>query len=401
MSFEDIKPSPELLDRISAMMSEEVNRKKPPLQLRAAKYAGIAAAVALAAGGTLLALNNAGNDIKTANTASDNASFAPADNTTAALIQAAGDYAEEAAGDEEANLDLFSVNAVAEEATDAADELVDNGAADEAPEAAMYIMAAEPTEEAADAAGGGAADSARMQSYDETDAAAVEAADTPEPVSDEEWADEAPAVAAAAPEPDMKVMDQPDAEDSDGAEAEQLDTVQIMGIAGADAASSYDNGAPWQKYDDSVYLMYYEPFTEAFTNVFYELLPLYPEKSDEILAWEDAMFDETADYWGVYAGIGSSANLYTFIHHFGITPAELAEVSAGRLADEQIEILYKGDPAKVAETFATEYAIVKGDKAYSPYFISIRTVDELAELGITEQDLDEHYRKFFINFPEF
>ena len=51
-SFGEISPSPELLDRISAMMNEEVNRKKPPLRMKVTRYAGIAAAVAIAAGGT-------------------------------------------------------------------------------------------------------------------------------------------------------------------------------------------------------------------------------------------------------------------------------------------------------------------------------------------------------------
>ena len=59
-TYDNISPSPELLDKISAMMSEEVSKsaKKPPLRLTVTRYAGIAAAVAVAAGGTLLVVNN-------------------------------------------------------------------------------------------------------------------------------------------------------------------------------------------------------------------------------------------------------------------------------------------------------------------------------------------------------
>ncbi|MBO6301584.1 MAG: hypothetical protein J6N15_04035, partial [Ruminiclostridium sp.] len=55
-----ISPSPELLDRISAMMNEEVNRQKPPLRMKVTRYAGIAAAVAIAAGGTLFFVQSQG-----------------------------------------------------------------------------------------------------------------------------------------------------------------------------------------------------------------------------------------------------------------------------------------------------------------------------------------------------
>ena len=69
-SFDAISPSPELLDRISAMMSEEAARPKPSIKMNAVKYGGIAAALALAAGGTVFVLNNANNGIATTDTAS-------------------------------------------------------------------------------------------------------------------------------------------------------------------------------------------------------------------------------------------------------------------------------------------------------------------------------------------
>lgn len=70
-SFDAISPSPELLDRISAMMSEEATRPKPSIKMNAVKYGGIAAALALAAGGTVFVLNNANTGINTTNKASE------------------------------------------------------------------------------------------------------------------------------------------------------------------------------------------------------------------------------------------------------------------------------------------------------------------------------------------
>ena len=64
-SFDAISPSPELLDRISAMMSEEAAHPKPSIKMTAVKYGGIAAALALAAGGTFLVLRNANGGIAT------------------------------------------------------------------------------------------------------------------------------------------------------------------------------------------------------------------------------------------------------------------------------------------------------------------------------------------------
>ena len=76
-SFDAISPSPELLDRISAMMSEEVSRPKPSIKMTAVKYGGIAAALALAAGGTVFVLNNANNGIGTVNKTSEAAMAEP------------------------------------------------------------------------------------------------------------------------------------------------------------------------------------------------------------------------------------------------------------------------------------------------------------------------------------
>lgn len=241
MSFENIKPSPELLDRISAMMSEEVSRKKPPLQMRAVKYAGIAAAVALAAGGTLLAVNNTNRGINT----SDNADLAAGTPTTAAAtfvvtanpetaaaVQAAG--AEEtnaadnggmslfAAADEAAEMAIYDAEGATEESEEeSADEVAGASAADEADagsEAAMFIMAAPApdTNEVSEAGGtadAATADTARDNSADIQSAKMAPAAADEERASAEEET-EAPAV------PDGAVMEIASIESVDGYDSE-------------------------------------------------------------------------------------------------------------------------------------------------------------------------------------
>lgn len=68
-SFDAISPSPELLDRISAMMSEEAARPKTSIKMNAVKYGGIAAALALAAGGTFAVMQHNGSIARTASAA--------------------------------------------------------------------------------------------------------------------------------------------------------------------------------------------------------------------------------------------------------------------------------------------------------------------------------------------
>ena len=83
-SFDRISPAPELLDRISAMMSEEAAKPKKPIYMNAVKYGGIAAAVVLAAGATVAVVQNAGSGSITTESA--------AANTTAAVAAAETAY---------------------------------------------------------------------------------------------------------------------------------------------------------------------------------------------------------------------------------------------------------------------------------------------------------------------
>lgn len=52
---------------------------------------------------------------------------------------------------------------------------------------------------------------------------------------------------------------------------------------------------------------------------------------------------------------------------------------------EEIDVLYSGDPVSIAETFATEYAIVKDGRAFAPKFYLNATASELSAYGITDK----------------
>lgn len=270
-AFGNIKPSPELLDRVSAMMSEEVSRKKPPLQLRAVKYAGIAAAVALAAGGTLLAVNS-NNGIKTSG----------ADSPTTADNAAVQDIADFRAETTEATVSPES-GAEANggsygEAETAIYDAAGYGADDEA---GMFVAAAAPeTEEAL----------AMDDSMDET-AAADEArispeaivAENPEPVADnipDLVAKEAPYV------PDE--IDVPEAAAEEAADVPDDASMEILMVAPASADSDDDieESADWDNGSAD-----YLPAPEAPK----EPAPVDAASADELPIEEPMAVEETAE----------------------------------------------------------------------------------------------------------
>ena len=246
MSFDSIRPAPELLDRISAMMSEEVNRKKPPLQMHAVKYAGIAAAVALAAGGTLLIVNNNNSGIGTSGSsiAAEAAETMSAGPTADAAADTAGygdDNSAAAVGGADGIIEYFTEEPTEDAPGEAAEEAADEEAAVEeaAPEAALFIaQAVQDTEaypEAQEAvpmlAAGIAEDS--EESYDETS-----------DIADTYIADSTDAAAAKnAPEPLAAAEEAAPAEaEAEGSrEAEYVDS-QLFSLSAADNGG-YDSDA--------------------------------------------------------------------------------------------------------------------------------------------------------------
>lgn len=59
------------------------------------------------------------------------------------------------------------------------------------------------------------------------------------------------------------------------------------------------------------------------------------------------------------------------------------------LTQEEIDIIYSGSDAAIAEHFATPYAIISNGKAYAPRFYINATDEELAKYGITRAEVEE------------
>ena len=226
-SFDRISPAPELLDRISAMMSEEAAKPKKPIYLNAVKYGGIAAAVVLAAGATVAVVQNAGSGSITTESA--------AANTTAAV--AAAETAYENDGMARLMPESFAADAVNEtEATVGAEpemqEKADETAAENenmtageyvpvttttAAEPANYVAAAE------EAVQDNSADMFSMKSVPETE------------VNDEAAEEEPSVMMAAAPEePEMPGEMQ----------AEEADELYSDDAYFADEDADYDTAYP-------------------------------------------------------------------------------------------------------------------------------------------------------------
>jgi hypothetical protein len=93
-------------------------------------------------------------------------------------------------------------------------------------------------------------------------------------------------------------------------------------------------------------------------------------------------------------------NFYTFILRFGIPVETLREVlkeqqrigiryDAHYLTDEEIDIICSLDETRLLAHFASEYAIVIGDRAYPPAWLYLRTPDDYERVGITPEMVAE------------
>lgn len=411
IAFENVKPSPELLDRVSAMMSEEANRRKPPLRLNVVKYAGIAAALMLAAGGTMLVLSNMNNGVKTSEAAK---SIAPATVSTTTAVQ-------EAAAGAEVKVDSIAETTAATTTT-RADEAARAFAADVADVADM--------EEAAAA-----------ESYEETVAAQTTAAATmpasteannAEPAVQAEGAaatqaefsaDEDEAEAGAADDRSldefvtpMMIAEQVSAEENSIDSADAGSAADISGDAApaaVDADSFGDDGMSGTKsldtadYDyvsddseeavaesDELYTgtkdIYADDPQKAFLGI--EFIPDALWNSvdpDEANAWYESFPIDMAS-GEVPDSLESYPNVYTFINHFDISEETLKELIGYMLTDEQIYILYHGTVEEITEEFASPLSIVKGEKIYSWYWITAHTAEDYEAAGITNDDLIFH-----------
>ena len=109
--------------------------------------------------------------------------------------------------------------------------------------------------------------------------------------------------------------------------------------------------------------------------------------------YTSSVYVEPEDRTGVDTGI----NIYTFIKFFDISDNDVREALAdkhtlaGDYTSEEVEILLSGDKSAIGRTFSSKWAIVKGEKIYSPYWLQNNSYDKWEAAGITADDISSHF----------
>ncbi len=132
--------------------------------------------------------------------------------------------------------------------------------------------------------------------------------------------------------------------------------------------------------------------------------------SDEFTRWTDT-YEQQKKYDMSGAG---TATILEFVEHFGIPKEKLLEAvkSANSyendedytLTAEDIEVIYSGDRNAIAQYFAAEYAIVSGDRAYSPMWLYEHTTEAYRKAGITPEMISEKlpmYEEAFVHSEKY
>lgn len=440
-SFDSIKPAPELLDRISAMMSEEAAKPKKPIYLNAVKYGGIAAAVVIAAGATIAVVQNANNSgIGTKNTA------AP---TTAAVTSAAAaaeTVAEIASAPETAAADGGSARAGdvfigAYVPDDTTEMIYDYEEPSEAEAAEVYIAADNAS---GDAGEGGAvffATTTAPETYsaeadenslndsgdDTISLFSVQGETHKKEAAEEEIPEgEAPAAAMAAPEAAEEPQYAEDYDEClDSAEEEYCEEYtgrssdSLTYPEAAPAAETENRENPGTGGFDT--MQFENPFIYEFYNIPGTLLTtvdgIITEETDEYGGKYAIMSEKWREFIGRYTGaapagddedvppagtdgqpifrditsVNEDYNIYTFIKYFNVPDDTARSALSGILTEEQINILLSGDETAITQEFASEYAIVKGKRIYAPLWLERYSADEWKTAGITKKDIKEKY----------
>ncbi|MDE7293270.1 MAG: hypothetical protein K2N72_02475 [Oscillospiraceae bacterium] len=102
------------------------------------------------------------------------------------------------------------------------------------------------------------------------------------------------------------------------------------------------------------------------------------------------------DLWG-------HANLYSFIHDFGI-PREEAEAAMEyyinsddpqlRFPTEIFDLIYSENTAELGRLYANAHTIAKGEKLYTPRWLYYHTPEEWTAAGITPDDVESRLHQY-------
>ncbi len=443
-AFDNISPSPELLDRVSAMMSEEVNKKKAPLKLNVVKYGGIAAALVLAAGGTFLVLNNQNGGIKTSETAntkivagatenfaadekkasqdsysaqSEEAYYAAAESTTAESVMpvttSAVEVQTERAGEETKSMGIvpFSTTAMAYDVPEAEENFEANiaGNASDAPTEMKNTADEKRADNAAEIEAVPVVDGENFDDACASDSATVDSCENTIPIVPSAMKPDEEAEKEARCEDDS-VSPAGDSADEVPAD-DDADVGNGNGGAPAAAPTAEEDAVTESAADPATGMLCTDPFLDLRTwsltipDQLYDLADGLRTVSDD----GEVVFGEK---WSEYVHAVMSANkpttiedelnIYTFMKYFNI-PVEDARKALYNAADtktgvpgitltrEEADIILTMDIEKITAAFANPYAIVKGTAIYSPKWLLEHSFDDYRAAGITKDDIREKY----------
>lgn len=404
-SFDNISPSPELLDRISAMMQEEVSRPKPPIRMQAVRYGGIAAAVLITAGAAIAAVQiNSGKNSITSEAAPASFAAKKADDGIAmngimpdndmTMADAPAADAEAAAGaefDEAAENEALSESYVFADAVEkaAADEEYDEAA----PEMTAAATTTAPVLAEGEAAAAPVAPDTEglnfIQAMPDTadNVSELYAAEADDYLYDEKCED------ADFDEPFEPIEPTDPTSDAVASGTNDAGSAVSLGPALQWANPRSGEGTDWdlEPTDAKFYMIPLELQICADGAVKYT--------EDGYIAgdrWKEYVEANHTDFVEL-TSIDKGINVFTFIKYFNINgeyarDALMNQSSANnRYTEEEADALISGDLTVIARTFASKWAVVKGEKLYSPYWLENHSFDEWKAEGITPDDIRSRY----------
>lgn len=101
--------------------------------------------------------------------------------------------------------------------------------------------------------------------------------------------------------------------------------------------------------------------------------------------------------------LSGHANLYSFIHDFGISREE-AEAAMEyyinsddpqlRFSTEIFDLIYSDNTAELGRLYANDHTIAKGEKLYTPRWLYYHTPEEWTAAGITPDDVESRLHQY-------
>lgn len=138
---------------------------------------------------------------------------------------------------------------------------------------------------------------------------------------------------------------------------------------------------PFEYSDGDMNVGFWEPCNMMFSGVPGSFMALRTGVSE----WIES-FPKISSY--APSDIFEYPTMYSFIAHFNISNDELeialkAYLDEDSISREQFDIICSGDVEKMTGAFASEYAIVIGEKIYCPHWLYIHSIEEYKSAGIT------------------